>query len=74
VRKYTEAKGIVHKPVYFDEWENPDDPGKVYYRYNGKYFEEDRKKKDWSRLPDIYSDKLPAEIEEFDKKNKKKKD
>lgn len=46
----------------------------MYYRYNGKYFEEDRKKKDWSRLPDIYSDKLPAEIEEFDKKNKKKKD
>ena len=61
----------MHKPVYFDEWENPDDPGKVYYRYNGKYFEQDRKNKDWSRLPDIYTDKLPDEISEFLNKGKK---
>jgi len=30
-------------------------------------------KKDWSRLPDIYSDKLPPGVEEFEKTNKKKK-
>ncbi len=39
VRKYNEAKGIVPKPFYFDEYLNPDDPEQVYYKYNGKYFE-----------------------------------
>lgn len=54
-----------HKPAYFYEWENPDDNGLVYWRYNGLYFEKDRKEKDWSRLPDIFTAKLPEEIEEF---------
>jgi len=63
VRKYNEKNNIEHKPFYFDEWKNPDDETLTYYRYNGKYWEEDRAKKDWSRLPDLYSDKLPAEIE-----------
>jgi hypothetical protein len=49
-------------PAYFEEWKNPEDPEQIYYRYNGKYFEEDRKKRDWSRLPDIYSDFLPPEV------------
>jgi hypothetical protein len=44
---------------------NPDDPGQPYFKYNGKYFEEDQAKQDWSRLPDLYSDKLPSEIVEF---------
>lgn len=72
VRKYREALKIEPKPFYFDEWTNPDDPDQVYYRYNRKYFEMDRKNKDWSRLPDIYSDSLPTEIEEFNSKKKKK--
>jgi oxysterol-binding protein 1 len=41
VRRYNESKGIEPKPFYFEEWKNPDDPEQVYYRYNGKYFEED---------------------------------
>jgi hypothetical protein len=44
----------------------------VYYRYNGKYFEHDRIKRDWSRLPDLYSERLPEEVEEFERQNKKK--
>jgi oxysterol-binding protein 1 len=72
VRRYNEKHKIEHTPKYFEEWKNPDDPDQVYYRYNGKYFEEDRPKKDWSRLPDIYSDELPPEIVEFEKSNKKK--
>ncbi len=65
VRKYNEKHKIEQKPFYFDEWKNPDDDSLIYYRYNGKYWENDRVKKDWSRLPDLYSDKLPAEIENF---------
>lgn len=63
VRKYNEKHNIEHKPFYFDEWKNPDDDSLIYYRYNGKYWEHDRAKKDWSRLPDLYSEALPAEIE-----------
>ena len=37
----------------------------MYYRYNGQYWEGDKKVKDWSRLPDLYSEQLPFEIEEF---------
>jgi hypothetical protein len=44
----------------------------VYYRYNWKYFEHDRIKRDWSRLPDLYSERLPEEVEEFERQNKKK--
>jgi len=72
VRKYREAMKIEPKPFYFDEYTNPDDPSQTYYKYNGKYFEVDRKNKDWSRLPDIYSESLPKEIEEFSGKKKKK--
>ena len=72
MRKYNEKFGIKHKPTYFDEWQNPEDPEHVYYRYNGTYFEKDRPSKDWSRLPDLYSDNLPSEVEEYLKKEKKK--
>lgn len=71
VRRYNEKHNIIPKPAYFDEYKNPYDPDPVYYKYNGKYFERDRLSRDWSRLPDIYSDKLPPEVEEFEKQNKK---
>jgi hypothetical protein len=67
VRRYNEKNNITHKPAYFDEWKNPDDPEQLYYKYNGLYFENDRKELDWSRLPDIYSDKLPPAVEEFER-------
>ena len=61
-----EKSGTKYKPAYFEEWvDNPDFPNDTYYLYNSQYFEKDRKKLDWSRLPDLYSDKIPAEIEEF---------
>ena len=72
VRRYNEKHGIVHKPVYFDEWKNPDDPEAIYYKYNGTYYEKDRKERNWSKLIDLYSDKLPIEIEEFENRGKKK--
>jgi hypothetical protein len=64
IRRYNEKHKIEYRPKYFEEWKNPDDPDQVYYKYNGKYFEHDRPKKDWSHLPDIYGDKLPPEVEE----------
>jgi hypothetical protein len=72
IRRYKEKNKIAHLPAYFEEWKNPDDPEQVYYRYNGKYFENDRIKKDWTRLPDLYSEILPQEVEEFERQNKKK--
>lgn len=42
VRRYNEKHNIKHKCYYFDVWENPEDPTLTYYRYNGKYFEQDR--------------------------------
>jgi hypothetical protein len=71
VRRYNEKHGITPKPFYFDEVQNPDDPGVTYYRYNGKYFEQDRKNLSWDHLPDLFSDKLPPAIEEFIKSTKK---
>ena len=62
MRKNKEKHKIEPKPFYFDEWKNPDDPTQTYYKYNGKYFEEDRKRKDWSRLPDLYSEDIPEEV------------
>lgn len=50
---------------------NPDHPEETYYRYTGLYFEKDRKERNWSRLPDLYSDKLPPEVEEFERSRKK---
>lgn len=62
IRRYKEKNSIEHKPVYFEEWKNPEDQ-QVYWRYNGSYFEHDRKAKDWKRLPDLYSETLPPEVE-----------
>ena len=61
VRKYNEKNNIHHKTFYFDEWNNPFD-GQMYWKYNGTYFERDRPKQDWSRLPDLFSNYLPPEI------------
>ncbi|TNV78467.1 hypothetical protein FGO68_gene12858 [Halteria grandinella] len=64
VRKYMEANGLKHEPKYFERWiprgTVPDKLGNIQYqyRYNGKYFEQDRKERNWSRLPDLFSDKL----------------
>lgn len=69
IRKYNEKFNIEHKPVYFEEWKNPEDD-QIYYRYNGTYFEQDRKNQDWTRLPDLYSEILPPEVLAFDKKSK----
>ncbi len=65
MRKYMEKKGIEYKPVYFDGWKNPDDPSQIYYRYNGTYFEKDRKEGNWGRLPDIFNEKYPDDYEAF---------
>lgn len=73
VRRYMEKHGQEHKPKYFDEWKNPEDPDNIYYIYNGLYFEKDRKERNWQRLPDLYSEQLPPEIEEFEKATKKQK-
>lgn len=61
VRRYKEKFNINHKPVYFEEWKNPEDD-MIYYRYNNQYFEKDRPAKDWRRLPDLYSTELPPEV------------
>jgi hypothetical protein len=65
VRMYKEKNGKKHETVYFEEWKNPEDNNEVYFRYNYTYFEKDRPNKDWSRLPDLYSETLDPEIEEF---------
>ncbi len=58
-----EKNKLEHKPKYFEVWNNPDDTSQIYYKYNGLYFEKERVEKDWSRLPDLYSEKLPLEVE-----------
>lgn len=65
VRKYNEKFNIEHKPAYFEEWANPDDNNQIYYVYNNLYWEKDRPVKDWKRLPDLYSENLPREVQEF---------
>lgn len=55
VRKYREKNEIEHEAAYFVEKWNEEDK-QNYFVYNGKYFEEDRKKQDWSRLPDLFSE------------------
>ena len=62
VRMFNEKFDINHKPTYFEEWHNPDDGNQIYYRYNNLYWDRDRAQKDWSRLPDLYSEKLPDQI------------
>lgn len=69
IRRYNEKNSFEPKPYYFDEWTNPEDPSQVYYKYNGKYFEQDSVQRNWSRLPDLYTEKLPPEVEEFAKLN-----
>ena len=65
MRKYMEKVKKEHKTAYFDEWNNPDDDSVQYYRYNHLYWEKDRKCQEWGRLPDLYSEKLPAAVEEI---------
>ena len=60
VRRYNEKHKIEPNPFYFEEWKNPEDPDQIYYRYTGKYFEQDRKERSWSHLPDLFSEHLPA--------------
>ena len=61
VRKWREENKIEYKPAYFVETAIPEHPGRMYYLYNGEYWENDRKHLDWSRLPDIFTDVLPFE-------------
>ena len=63
--RYLEHKKIAYKAAFFDEYKNPNDKDEVYYKYNGTYWERDRKDRNWGRLPDIYSDKLSPELQEF---------
>jgi len=72
IRRYNEKHNITPTPYYFDIYDNQNDPSQVYYKYNGKYFENDRPKKDWSRLPDLFSETLPPEVEAFESQKKKK--
>ncbi|CDW74380.1 oxysterol-binding protein [Stylonychia lemnae] len=69
VRRYNEKNNILYKPVYFEERFNPED-NQMYFMYNGTYFEKDRPEQNWAKLPDLYSEKLPTEVEEFEKKKK----
>ena len=63
-RKFNEARDYHPEPKYFTKWRNPSD-NLEYFVYNDMYFEHDRPKQDWSRLPDIYSDNYPDEIKPF---------
>lgn len=45
-RKYFEATGKAHKPRYFERYRNESDD-QDYWRYNGLYYEQDRKNKEW---------------------------
>ena len=65
-RKQKEAQGQAHTPAYFEEVLNPAD-NQTYFKYNYKYFEEDRKNKEWSRLPDLFSEKMPEILDEEEK-------
>ena len=61
VRKWREENNIKYEPAYFTEQPVPDHDGKMYFLYNGKYWENDRKKQEWDRLFDLYSEALPFE-------------
>lgn len=61
IRKYREVNGSTHKPLFFKESVNPLDK-QVYYEYNRKYFEEDRKSQNWERCPDLWSDEFYPEV------------
>lgn len=59
MRKWREENQVDHKPAYFTEKRIPEHPDRPYFIYNGEYWENDRKHLDWSRLPDIFTDKMP---------------
>jgi oxysterol-binding protein 1 len=63
-RKYYEATGQKFEPRYFTPYHNDQD-GQEYWKYNGKYFEEDRAKQDWSRCPKIFDYDFPSEVAPF---------
>ncbi len=65
VRRYREHLNTEHIPYYFVESPIDEDSQQPYWQYNQRYFEEDRPKKDWHRLLDIYSNELPQEIQDF---------
>jgi len=52
MRKENEIKGLGDKPKYFVECID-EDTGEKGYKYVGDYWG-DRKKKDWSKLDDIF--------------------
>ena len=52
VRKENEAKGVIPRPMYFDETYD-DLTGELIYRYKGTYFD-DRKRRNFSHFPDIF--------------------
>ena len=46
------------------EYLNPQD-NQIYYKYNHKYFEEDRPNKNWSKMPDLFGDdQIDARLED----------
>ena len=53
--KYMDKNNIEYKPKYFEEFKNPYHNNETYYRYNGRYWDDDRKNRNWSRLPDIFN-------------------
>lgn len=61
VRGIREKNKLGHVPYYFDCIPNEDDDNKMFYKYNGKYFEQDRKNLDYQRLMPIYDDDTPDE-------------
>jgi hypothetical protein len=63
-RKYNETMGIEPQPAYFEKWQNPSDD-QIYWRYNGKYFEQDRQKQDWNRSHDIFGSEYPEQVKPF---------
>lgn len=64
VRKYNEINKIEHKPVYFEEQKEKVE-GEPFWRYNQTYYENDRPKKEWKRLPDLYSFDAVNEFEKI---------
>ena len=55
VRKMRQERGFVPVPFYF---EKVTDGSNFTYVFNGKYWK-DREEKNWSHLPDLFSDQLP---------------
>jgi len=59
VRKWREEKGIEWTPVFFDEEKKSD--GEQVFHYKGGYWEQ-RARRDWHNLPDLFSEELPEEM------------